>query len=609
MLPYFPRTYPDELLYSVLARYHRHTCSRSAAQTLGDLFGDHYVRATLDLPGHLGALSARLPPDRELTAERLALDFTLFPYWTAFQPAGVSALSLASLINESASRAHTCLGIVPSGVHLSRPLRFCPTCNAEAVARWGECFWRRAHQLPGVLVCPTHGTPLAEYAGLLELGSRHEFFAATAETCPANTPPPPWADDEECRSLLQEIAQRSAALLTARPNAETFETLTARYRRGLPELGLATTSRHIDHRHLHDAFAAVFKPVSTILPAAAETKWLDKIVHKHRHAFHPLHHILFEIFLERHRPIPASEPFGQGPWYCINPLAEHCGQAVITDLSIYTKNGGEVGCFTCACGYIYTVRPGPMSHPHTRNFGPLFDERLRALVAAGSALNATAHALNVNTSTVRFHAEKLGIAVPWRPLSHREAKESPGSTIRERWLDAQLQHPNIARTALSERFPAEHRWLYNHDRAWLDAHSPPLAPRPQAKPKVAWGEIDRELAAALRRAAEEILREIPPKQVTLAELERRVGRPGWIGGRRAKLPETTTALAELIESVEGVQLRRLDQVTGELRSAGIKLSIWNLRRRVGLPTRATPAVEQALRTASRPKPGNRLAWP
>lgn len=238
-----------------------------------------------------------------------------------------------------------------------------------------------------------------------------------------------------------------------------------------------------------------------------------------------------------------------------------------------------------------------MSHPHTRNFGPLFDERLRALVAAGSALNATAHALNVNTSTVRFHAEKLGIAVPWRPLSHRGAKESPGLTIRERWLDAQLQHPNIARTALSERFPAEHRWLYNHDRAWLDAHSPPLAPRPQAKPKVDWSAIDRDLAAALRRAAEEILREIPPKQVTLAELERRVGRPGWIGARRAKLPETTSALAGLIETVEGVQLRRLAQVAGELKGVGVKLSIWNLRRRVGLPTRATPAVEQALRAA------------
>ena len=124
-----------------------------------------------------------------------------------------------------------------------------------------------------------------------------------------------------------------------------------------------------------------------------------------------------------------------------------------------------------------------------------------------------------------------------------------------------------------------------------------------------WNAIDRDLAAALRRAGEEILREIPPKQVTLAELERRVDRPGWIGARRAKLPETTAALAELTESVEGVQLRRLAQVTSELNGAGIKLSIWNLRRRVGLPTRAAPAVEQALRAASRPRPGGRLAWP
>ena len=37
MLSYFPATYPDELLYSVLARYHRHTCSTSPKWTMNDL--------------------------------------------------------------------------------------------------------------------------------------------------------------------------------------------------------------------------------------------------------------------------------------------------------------------------------------------------------------------------------------------------------------------------------------------------------------------------------------------------------------------------------------------------------------------------------------------
>jgi len=89
MVPYFPATYPDELLYSVLARYHRHTCSTSPKQTLEDLYGIRSVIATADLPGHLLALSRHLPPERGLTAERLAVDFTLYPYYTAFQPQSI----------------------------------------------------------------------------------------------------------------------------------------------------------------------------------------------------------------------------------------------------------------------------------------------------------------------------------------------------------------------------------------------------------------------------------------------------------------------------------------------------------------------------------------
>jgi hypothetical protein len=37
---------------------------------------------------------------------------------------------------------------------------FCPQCAAEDVAFWGFSYWRRGHQLPGVLCCSTHAMPL-----------------------------------------------------------------------------------------------------------------------------------------------------------------------------------------------------------------------------------------------------------------------------------------------------------------------------------------------------------------------------------------------------------------------------------------------------------------
>lgn len=106
MLPYFSAPYPDELLYSLLARYHLHTCSVSPKQTLEDLFGSRNVRATVDLPGHLGALSCHIPPDRGSTSERLAADFTLLPYYVAFQPPAVTAWTLAAMIGEHTDSIH-----------------------------------------------------------------------------------------------------------------------------------------------------------------------------------------------------------------------------------------------------------------------------------------------------------------------------------------------------------------------------------------------------------------------------------------------------------------------------------------------------------------------
>ncbi|OQS31315.1 hypothetical protein B0T40_22655 [Chromobacterium haemolyticum] len=84
MLAYFPQIYPDELLYSVLARYHRHTGSTSPKQTLDDLFGDRHVIARPDLPGHLELLVQRIPASRDLSRVRVIMELTLYPYFLAF---------------------------------------------------------------------------------------------------------------------------------------------------------------------------------------------------------------------------------------------------------------------------------------------------------------------------------------------------------------------------------------------------------------------------------------------------------------------------------------------------------------------------------------------
>ncbi|CAO3417840.1 TnsD family Tn7-like transposition protein [Azospirillum doebereinerae] len=544
MLPYFPAPYPDELLYSLLARYHRHTCSISPKRTLEDLFGSRNVRATMDLPGHLGALSRHLPPDQDLTPERLAIEFTLFPYYTTFQPPAVVTDVLATLINGAADGIHLRLGMATSTVPTPAALRYCPACYTVALGRWGERYWRRTHQLPGVLVCPDHGVPLVDSGVIPGLGHQHEFIAADDRTYEPDTPPPQWANDERCRNILLQVAARSAVLLTVPPQGVDPADMTASNRHALVDRHLASTNGRVDQRQLHDAFNTAFAPVRAVLQELSETTWLPSIVRKHRHAFHPLHHILFGLFLDRYAPLPN------------------------------------------------TTRSAPPRRVANREFAC----QLRDLVSHGNGLRATARALGVDTNTVRRHTAKLDLAAPWRPLVRPQlpAKEDPGPAIQERWMKLQCREPQLGRKALADRLPAEYTWLYRHDRAWLATHSPVPAARLPPAGRVDWKTADHDLAIALSDTARTIIPLVPPVRVTLAELERRLGRPGWIGKRRIKLPETLTVLSLVAESVESFQLRRIAWAREILEQSDGPAPTWKIRRLAGLPDRASDRVELAL---------------
>jgi hypothetical protein len=546
MLSYFPPVYPDELLYSVLAHYHRHTAERSPKQTLNDLFGDRHVRAAVDLPGHLGALAERLPAGRDRTPERMAVGWTLYPYYLAFQPETVVRDVLAAMVSGPADGLHVRLGIAASVVPVPRNLRYCSRCHSEAEAHWGELYWRRSHQLPGVLVCPDHDVPLCDSGVCPGLGCQHEFLAATWETCLEAGRDPPWASNKRSMDLLGELAIRSAALLEHTPARWSSVELTAQVRQAVIDRGHASPGERVDQRRLREAFDSALAPLRGVLAAVDKPDWLAAIVRKHRHAFHPLHHILFGLFLD---------------------------------------------CWAS------TPRFGIADRSHrNRNTDPGFDDRLRDLAATDLSLRGVARALAVDPNTVRKHSGALGISTSWRPVicPPRPPKPSAGPLYRARWLALQRREPDLGRKALAERLPAEHAWLYRHDREWLDGHSPPLIVRPPPKPRIDWAAADHQLAEDLLVTAERIRSRVPPVRVTLAALEREIGRRGWIGPRRAKLPATMTTLSTATESVEAYQLRRIAWARGELETACGAAPAWKVRRLAGIPNCASIAVEGAL---------------
>ena len=154
MLHYFPTPYPDELWYSVIARYHTHSGALSWQATMEALFGD--VRDT-DVGsffpnGSIHKILEQLPSGF-LSAQEVALQHTLLPFLMRFQPADRKAAILEAFLAGEDMRPRylrATRDIKP------RSLRYCPICLQEDTQTYGEPYWHREHQIGLMPLCPRH---------------------------------------------------------------------------------------------------------------------------------------------------------------------------------------------------------------------------------------------------------------------------------------------------------------------------------------------------------------------------------------------------------------------------------------------------------------------
>ncbi len=597
MLTYFPEIYPGELLYSVLGRLMCHSGIVSPKLLLDDAFNNRNVRAGAFLQTNLGRLSANIPPSHGLTGKRLAQETTLLTYLTAYQSEEIRnwALDLLSADNSDAGAVHVRLGLVASSVRLPSVLRYCSACRTEMLREKGELYWRRDHQLPGVLVCRFHGIPLAESEVDIARARQGEFIGADEKNCPANPPSPIWANQAKVVGLLQKVAEASAAVLSTPPSPRNLQTWGEEIKVALQSRGFCRGNVRIDERALREAYLEHFAPILNILPAAEPGDWLEGICRKHRKAFAPLRHILIQLFIGSLPVVKDSNPFGLGPWTCRNPLVEHFGQPVITDCELHENSGKIIGVFRCFCGYAFSTAPEPASRARILDFGLAFKTRLRELIAAGSSLRGTARELHVDPNTVLRYVSLFDLATSWKSRTVR-AKLPPiqRERMRAAWIQAQRAAAELTRKQLSKMHPAVHAWLYRHDRDWMAAQ-PPVAIAPISnKPRMEWATIDTETAKTLRLKAARLRAQDPPQQITRLALERAIGRRGWLEKRLHKLPLSVAVIVEVTETVEDFQVRRVVWAAEELQRQEIPIQVWRLRRLAGLPDQCTAKVEGLL---------------
>lgn len=552
---------PDELLYSVIARYVRWFAPGRPSEGVRLLFGTRFANAPIELPNRLDLLSKRFGLSYD--ADRLCDDHTLAPYYSAFVPES-TRLRLRRGMKGSDEDLYMFMGIAAFRSGGVGRLRFCSECLDEMCLLWGNAYWRRDHQLPGVMVCPIHGSVLRESTVDPRRASRHEYVPATPMTCPPDAREVLIDPTPQQLSRCLDIAVASAALLATKNGPADFDELTVHYREALRRAGLMKAQESVDQVALARAFSERFGEVVHLLPGLTcgmtlRGGWLEALTRRQRKSVHPLEHVLLRDLLAS-RP-QATEDRLRGPWPCRNPLAPHHGEMVVKNLRVYRNKGPRVGVFTCECGYAYTRSIDHMDQlgpARFKEYGPLLAPELSVLVSSGLSLRSVAARLGLNPKTVASLMLAHGIETRW--------SIKPSTTN----VFARAELP-ISK-ADNDRVPAVRR----------------------SRPRKDWSVIDADVCERVKNVVAEILATVPPVRLTASRIQRQaVGGRDWLVKRKSKLPAANAALASAIESVGCFQERRIAYCIRS-NDSGSSSRPWEIMRAAGLRSDALPLILRQL---------------
>jgi hypothetical protein len=607
MSGFFPSAYPDEIFYSLCARYSSHVQYPNKENVGRELFGDRSHSASVELPSHLDFFVSNLPHGHQLSIDRLINNHTLLPLYAPFIP-----LDRVELIRKR-MRAPNGMGIQNSAGSTYtklRPLawlRFCPLCMIEDKRRFGEYYWHRIHQVFGVEVCPLHSVLLEKSSvRIRNRVSRSLYVPAHQALCSVR--PRALDTSRPHAQMLEKLAQDFGWLLEQHTYGLDATRASECYNSLLAGKGLLSPNGTIRESKLLEEFRHYY-PVAFLnifQCSFADRKahyWPSQIIKNLNRGIttHPLRHLLLIHFLG-HRiesffgeskiikpsAIPTNpSPFGNGPWPCLNPVCHHHRQKTIEQCQLYLERStNPVAIFQCVCGFTYSRR-GHNTSPQdqfrisqVRAYGAVWEATLRNLWTDSSiSLREIARRLGIGHRLVKVQAMRLGLSFPregpgpgtkivqaspefqqMRQKAHL-SKDQAAEAYRRAWLNTLKDNPGISRTVLRKRLlPKVYCWLYRHDKEWLEAHQPPTQKRVGPNIQIDWEGRDAQIAEEVKLSAAR-LKSAParPVRVTTQAIRRDIAPKPLMQYKLypSRFPQTLKALSEVVETRIDLAIRRL----------------------------------------------------
>lgn len=281
--------YPDEMVYSVVARLRVHYAIQSPKFLLELLYKNRGVSASVSFPNKLEVLFSQLEIGTGFYLHEILHQHTMLPLFIPF----VSQKQRNKLINQmnsgDASGCSVLSGMAASKIPRLNVLRYCPECAVEQRRKYGEAYWQRTHQIAPIEFCATHNARLIESYETRIGYRRHEFL-------PANFLVSTNSERYAPKSIEVVLEKSCSQLLNTRFKTYPSPLQWTNYYRQVALAAGYRKGAYIDFGRIEGSVLQIwpftFLKINNLGNTSAETSWLHSIFRKHRKSFSFLEHIV-----------------------------------------------------------------------------------------------------------------------------------------------------------------------------------------------------------------------------------------------------------------------------------------------------------------------------
>lgn len=597
MTIFFPEPYDDEILYSIIARYHYYASNSEVRDTLKELFNSRNIIPTIELCCNIRDLCNRIGNsmyDEDFFINR----HTNIPIYYPFIKKNQQSNVLNYMKNSGGKGIYAKLGLLAGNICSKTELYYCPECVNEDIRNFGEPYFHRIHQIPGVYICPIHLCYIKKYCLNRKDVGRVSLIKLDEKRINLHVS---YMKNDEVNVELLKVAKAFEYLLTTDLEEYNQENVMKKYKIVLERNGLITPKGRVKQKKLKQViFNHYSKEVLEILHSSInnkQTNWLYKMGRKTTTFIQPLRHILFILCfynnLREFFTVNEESIFCKKKWPCLNPVADHYKELTIDDCKITSdyRTRMLVGTFKCEkCGFIYSRKidnDNIFKIGRVKDYGYVWKNRLRNLIDSNEySINRLASLMQCDPKTIKKYSNNLK-----NKVDDYNKKKVFDNNLKKYWeqyskdiLRYKKEHPKSTRNQLRKYLKKQYSWFYRNDRKWLINNLPVQSKTNKTitTQRVDWGKRDDTICAKLEETYINLIRGNARIRITKSLLGCRLGISAMIYYNLNKLPKTEHYLKHVVESVEKFQIRRVKTICRRMINANEDIKKWKVIRRAGL---------------------------